>query len=228
MTVDERLEEIMTEYRFLQILTTPWKQQSAYKLGIIDEHGKILRSRSELTESHERQAYPDIFYAYCWNVKRLAEQVFTNKLDANSLIKTVFQLKTQYGGLNPNKYEQHLSAYFQERGITEERFAAMLMAESPDFKTDAVLNETVFGVGLYTGGKKIYTMRELKKMAEDGAVAAPANNVGGGQMAGVSPGQEPPMPKAMSSIKKRKKLQRRQQDRIKQDIQTINIIKPKG
>ena len=64
MTVDQRLEDIMTEYRFLQILTTPWKQQPAYKLGIIDEHGKILRSRSELTESHERQAYPDIFYAY--------------------------------------------------------------------------------------------------------------------------------------------------------------------
>lgn len=227
MSEDQRLEEIMTEYRFLQILTTPWKQQPAYKLGIIDERGNILKKRKELTESHERQAYPDIFYAYCWNVKRLAEQVFTNKLDANSLIKTVFQLKTQYGGLNPNKYEQHLFAYFQERGITEEKFVAMLMAESPNFKTDAVLNETVFGVGLYAGGKKIYTLRELKKMTEDGVVAAPANNVGGGQMAGVSPGQEPPMPKAISSVKKRKKIQRRQQDRINQNIQTINIIKPK-
>lgn len=227
MSVDQRLEEIMTEYRFLQILTTPWKQQTAYKFGIIDERGNLLKSRSELTESHERQAYPDIFYAYCWNVKRLVEQVLANNLDANSLIKTVFQLKTQYGGLNPNKYEEYILNHIQDKGVSWEKFAAMLMTESPDFKTDADITETVFGVGLYTGGKKIYTLRELKKMAEDGAVAAPANNVGGGQMAGVSPGQEPPMPKT-TSAQKRKKLQRRQQDRIKKDIQTINIIKPKG
>jgi hypothetical protein len=33
------------------------------------------------------------------------------------------------------------------------------------------------------------------------------------------------MPKT-TAMQKRKKIQRRQQDRIKQDIQTINIVKP--
>lgn len=226
MSIDERLEEIMTEYRFLQILTTPWKQQTAYKLGIISETGKILRQRNTLTETHERQAYPDIFYAYCWNVKRLVEQVFTNTVDTNSLIKSVWILKEQYGGLNPEKYETHLLNYLREKGVSEEQLGGMLMAETPKFQTNAPVAGEVFGVSLYQNGKKLVTIKELKRMSEDGAVAAPANNVGGGQMAGVSPGQEPPMPKNSSTAQKRKKIQRRQQERIKKDIQTINIVKP--
>ena len=58
------------------------------------------------------------------------------------------------------------------------------------------------------------------------AVAAPANNVGGGAMAGVSPGQDPPMPKSVA--KKRKKMLKRQQDRITKDVKTLNIIDPSG
>ena len=228
MSIDPRLEEIMAEHRFLQILTTPWKKQAAYKLGIISENGKILRNRHELTESHERQAYPDIFYAYCWNVKRLVEQVFVNSLDTNNFIKSIWALKTQYGGSTPEKFETHILNYLQEKGVSCEQLGGMLMVETPDFKTDNPLVDTIFGVALYKANKGIATIKELRKMAEDGAaVAAPANNVGGGQMAGVSPGQEPPMPKT-TAMQKRKKLQRRQQDRIQKDIQTINIIKPKN
>lgn len=225
MSLDQRLEEIMAEHRFLQILTTPWKQQAAYKLGIIDEKGRILRSRHELSESHERQAYPDIFYAYCWNVKRLVEQVFTNTLDANTLIKSVWTLKTQYGGSNPEKFETHILNYLEEKGVSRQQFGGMLLSESPDFKTDKPLVDTVFEIGLYQNLKRLATLKELSKMWEDGAVAAPANNVGGGAMAGVSPGQEPPMPKT-TAMKKRKRIQRRQQERIKKDIETINIVKP--
>lgn len=228
MTIDERLEEIMTEYRFLQILTTPWKQQPAYKLGIINEKGKILRNRNDLKETHEIQAYPDIFYAYCWNVKRLIEQVFTNTLDTNALIKTVWALKTQYGGLNPDKFETHILNHLEEKGISREQFGGILIAEITDFTSTLQPVGKVFDVAIYQNNKQFVTLKELRKIKENGAaVAAPANNVGGGQMAGVSPGQEPPMPKAMSSLQKRKKLQRRQQDRIKQDIKTINIVDPK-
>ena len=32
-------------YKFIKILTTPWKETEAYKLGIIDENGNVLRKR---------------------------------------------------------------------------------------------------------------------------------------------------------------------------------------
>ena len=51
MSTDPRLEDIMAEYRFLQILGTPWKEMTAYKLGIVDGSGKILKSRKDLTST---------------------------------------------------------------------------------------------------------------------------------------------------------------------------------
>ena len=70
-------------------------------------------------------------------------------------------------------------------------------------------------------------LTEKVSVEEDGA---PANRSGGGgaggAIAGVSPGQEPPMPKNSTSAAKRKKLQRRKQERIKKDIQTLNVVAP--
>lgn len=223
MSIDQRVEEIMSEYRFLQMLTTPWKKLPAYKLGIIDEHGKVLRNRRDLTELHEKQAYPDVFYTLCWNVKRLVEQYMSKARDTDGLIKSIWTLKSKYGGLNPQKYETHIREYFGKHNVSLNSIknSSNLLG---DFKS---IGE-VFGIALYRVDGKILTINELKKVTEDGAaVAAPANNVGGGQMAGVSPGQEPPMPKSIKTTQKRKKIQRRQQDRIQKDIQTLNIIDPK-
>lgn len=226
MTTDPRLEEIMSEYRFLQILTTPWKSLPAYKYGIIDENGKILKSRKDLKELHEKQAYPDLFYALCWNTKRLLEQFAGKTQDANEFIRSVWNLKNRYGGLNPMKYESHIQDYLSERGHSMDFIKGKMILENENISISSI--GEVFGVALYQVDGKILTISELKKVTEDGAaVAAPANNVGGGQMAGVSPGQEPPMPKGSTSMQKRKKIQRRQQDRIQKDIQTLNIIDPK-
>ena len=34
--------DLFVAYRFLRILTTPWEDQEAYKLGIIDKDGKLF------------------------------------------------------------------------------------------------------------------------------------------------------------------------------------------
>ena len=34
--------DLFVAYRFLRILTTPWKDQEAYKLGIIDDNGNLV------------------------------------------------------------------------------------------------------------------------------------------------------------------------------------------
>ena len=35
-------------YKFLRILTTPWESTDAFKLGIVDEKGKILKKHRKL------------------------------------------------------------------------------------------------------------------------------------------------------------------------------------
>ena len=40
---ESRAIDLFVAYRFLRILTTPWEQQEAFKLGIIDKDGKLLK-----------------------------------------------------------------------------------------------------------------------------------------------------------------------------------------
>jgi hypothetical protein len=239
MTEDLRLEDIMSEYRFLQIITTPWTELNAYKLGIISSEGKILKTRKSLTESAEKLAYPDKFFALTWTAKRLLERFQNIPNSSVSLIKTLWSLKSEYGGIDPEKYERIMTEYFFKSGVSikglieKENYKPepgiyLINGRKYKIKNITPIGE-VLGVPVYKAGKTVFTYSEARRVSEDGgaASAAPANSVGTGAIAGVSPGQEPPMPKT-TATQKRKRIQRRQQERIKKDIQTINIIKPKN
>ena len=52
-----RAIDLFVTYRFLKILTTPFNKQDAYKLGIIDANGKVLKKRKDLKRSEEKKAY---------------------------------------------------------------------------------------------------------------------------------------------------------------------------
>ena len=49
--------DLFVAYRFLRILTTPWEDQPAYKLGIIDKDGKLLKRSTSLRTIDEKQAF---------------------------------------------------------------------------------------------------------------------------------------------------------------------------
>lgn len=61
-------------YRFIRELTKSWKQMEAYKLGIIDEKGNILKKSRELKSQDERDAYTP-FNRMVWNLKKLLEKL---------------------------------------------------------------------------------------------------------------------------------------------------------
>ena len=68
-----------------------------------------------------------------------------------------------------------------------------------------------------------FTLLEAKKLnTEDGMGGAPANNVGSGNIAGVSPGQEPPGPKGgFNALAKQK---RKRITQLRRDAQTLNVV----
>ena len=48
--------DLFVAYRFLRILTTPWEDQEAFKLGIIDKDGKLLRKKNTLKTSTRKNS----------------------------------------------------------------------------------------------------------------------------------------------------------------------------
>ena len=52
--------------RFLRLLTTKWEKTNAYKLGIVDKNGKVLKKPET---SEEKGAY-NVFHKLVYNIKR--------------------------------------------------------------------------------------------------------------------------------------------------------------
>lgn len=56
--------------RFLKLLVTPFEKTKAFKLGIIDAKGKVLKKGKERTTPEEKSAYT-IFHRLVFNLKKL-------------------------------------------------------------------------------------------------------------------------------------------------------------
>ena len=61
---------LATAYFFVKKMATPFEKTEAYKLGIIDKKGKILKPMKELTSDKERKAYT-LLDRVIWNIKKL-------------------------------------------------------------------------------------------------------------------------------------------------------------
>jgi hypothetical protein len=66
--------DLFMVYMFLRRLATPFNEWEAYKLGIIDEKGNILKSRKDLLLKKERDAF-GVFDIMILNLKKLLAKV---------------------------------------------------------------------------------------------------------------------------------------------------------
>lgn len=74
-----RFVDTLITYRILRLLTTPFDQQDAYRLGIIDKHGNRLKREAELNTTEEQEAY-SLLHRMVFRLKRIIEKVpFDNK-----------------------------------------------------------------------------------------------------------------------------------------------------
>ena len=71
MAIIQRAVDIYYTFRFLRQLVTPWKETKAFKLGLVDENGKVLR---KARTPEEKDAYT-LFFRLVYNLKRLLNKV---------------------------------------------------------------------------------------------------------------------------------------------------------
>ena len=102
MTI-KRAADAVYAYRFLKILNTKWENLPAYKLGLIDDRGKKLRS----PKTAEEKNHYTLFHRLVYNIKRLIGQ---NKLMS---IPASFWLMREHFALT----NEELSTILLECGI---------------------------------------------------------------------------------------------------------------
>ena len=69
-----RIVDLFLVYQFVSRLITPYDQWDAYKLGIIDEKGKVLRKRNTLTTDEEKKAWGN-FDILANNIKKIIQKL---------------------------------------------------------------------------------------------------------------------------------------------------------
>ena len=94
MGIISRTGDLFYAFRFLKLLVTPWEDMEAYKLGVIDENGKVLKKKRNTPE--EKSAYT-VFHRLVFNIKRLLNKIPFGKTKLASYASALFLIKENTG-----------------------------------------------------------------------------------------------------------------------------------
>ena len=111
--------DLYMTYKFLRILTQKFSDTDAFKLGIVDENGKILRKRNTLKKSEEKKEYT-IFHRLIWKIKRLMGKLPLGKTKLASYAAALWFVKehaAKEGMKYPENFERLLYEHLKENNI---------------------------------------------------------------------------------------------------------------
>ena len=111
-----RAIDLFVTYRFLKLLVTPWKKQEAYKLGIIDDKGKILKKSRDFTKEDEREAFT-LLHRLVFNCKRIMQKIPLIKTQIGTYAAALFLLKEHYK--IENLPEGEITKYLLENNLVD-------------------------------------------------------------------------------------------------------------
>ena len=107
-------------YQFLTKLTTPFNKTDAFRLGIIDEKGKVLKKRSKLKSQEEKEAYT-ITDTMIFNLKKLLGKVPGGRTRFATFAAALFLLK-----------EDLTYRHYQDQSFLQEEFFKFMKTDEKD------------------------------------------------------------------------------------------------
>jgi hypothetical protein len=87
-----RTADLFYAFRFLKLLVSSWDNTEAYKLGIIDDKGKLLKKAQDRKTPQEKSAYT-VFHRLVFNVKRLLNKLPFGQTKLASYASALFLIK---------------------------------------------------------------------------------------------------------------------------------------
>ena len=119
-----RAIDLFVTYRFLRLLTTPFDDTDAFKLGIIDEKGnrimqkKVKKPAIELVTSEQKSSYT-ILHKLVFNIKKLFNKVPGLRTKVGTYAAALFLLKDTFKESvdDPDMFEKEFVKFLKENNI---------------------------------------------------------------------------------------------------------------
>ena len=119
-----RAIDLFVTYRFLRLLTTPFEDTDAFKLGIIDENGnrvmqkKVKKPAVELVTSEQKSSYT-ILHKLVFNIKKLFNKIPGLRTKGGTYAAALFLLKDTFKESvdDPDVFEKEFVKFLKENNI---------------------------------------------------------------------------------------------------------------
>lgn len=140
-----RLVDLLITYRIVKLMATDFKDQEAFKFGIIDKDGKVLRKANKLNTEKEKDSYT-VLHRFVFNLKRILAKFglkssISNFATALALILKENQELIKYKSL----IESSIITYLKETNQYDEMFSTL--REIKENKQKPYM--TCFGIDVY-------------------------------------------------------------------------------
>ena len=156
-----RLIDTLITYRIVKLLVTPFERQEAFKQGIIDKDGKILKKNKELKTSDEKKAYT-FLHRFVFNLKRILKKVGLGSKLGGFAVALALLLKEnkQY---EPHKtlIESAIITYLKETDQYDQLLSEQGEVK-PVYEKEPAM--TCFGIDVYEKDGNYYSEDEYEKL----------------------------------------------------------------
>ena len=157
-----RAVDLLITYRIMKILVTPFDKQEAFKYGIIDKKGKVLRKWSTINKSQEKKSYT-ILHRFIFNLKRILQKAgLGGKLGTFAVALATLIRENKEFEEHQKLIESAIVKYLKQENLYSE-----LLQEEGDIVGYVPLNDEAvnrcFGIDCYEMGNKLVEEKEYAK-----------------------------------------------------------------
>ena len=156
-----RAVDLVITYRVIKLLVTPFEKQEAFKFGIIDKDGKVLKKYRTLKTTKEKQSYT-ILHRFVFNLKRILARVgLGGKLGSFAVALGLLIREDKNYLPYKNLIESAVITYLKETNQYE-----LLLTEEGDVKTPEIEQDVFcncFGIDVYEVEDKLVSEGEYAK-----------------------------------------------------------------
>ena len=156
-----RAVDLVITYRVVKLLVTPFEKQEAFKYGIIDKDGKVLRKFRTLKTTAEKKSYT-ILHRFVFNLKRILSKVGLGGRLGTFAVALATLLREDKNYIeHKSLIESAVITYLKDT----EQFIDLLKEEGnvPDYIVNEEPAYTCFGIDVYEKDGQLYSEKEYAK-----------------------------------------------------------------
>ena len=156
-----RAVDLIITYRVIKLLVTPFNRQEAYKYGIIDDKGKVLRKFKTLQKPEEKKAYT-LLHRFVFNLKRILQKVGLGSRIGSFAVALALLIKEN------KEYAQHkliiesaIVTYLKQTNQYDDLLKEE--GEVPTFEPEQDVFCNCFGIDVYELEDRLVSEKEYAK-----------------------------------------------------------------